>query len=176
MYCPQTLNSNVSVYKYSSSKSSPTWRAQCASGLLWNLALYLVLKFTLSLQSSILMSSEFYAYLAVVQPLFTYPSFYLFNPSGLWSPGTPWTLSEWTAWGIVAYQGIILFSDSFRCAYQIYAASGRARSTEEETPRKDVMWSCLTFILLRVIKKTPPFLVVDDKRVACHKSFLTSRF
>ncbi len=110
MYCPQTLNSNVSVYKYSSSKSSPTWRAQYASGLLWNLALYLVLKFTLSLQSSILMSSEFFAYLAVVQPLSTYPSFYLFNPSGLWSPGTPWTLSEWTTWGIVAYRGIILLA------------------------------------------------------------------
>lgn len=83
--------------------------------------------------------------------------FYLYNPSGLWSLGTPWTLSEWTAWGIVAYRGIILFSDSFRCTYQIYAASGRLRSTEGETPRIDVMWCYLTFILLRVMKKRHHF-------------------
>lgn len=40
-------------------------------------------------------------------------------------------VSEWAAWGMVAYWAIILFSNSLRYAYQIHHKSGRGGSREE---------------------------------------------
>lgn len=82
-------------------------------------ARHLVLKLTLFLQNSLLMSLDFFVLPGCLLGTIHMPVLF---------PACRLRMGQ-----CGSYRRIILFSNSFRCTYQIYVVWGRARSAEERS-------------------------------------------
>lgn len=135
--------------------------------------LYLVLKFTWSLQSSILMSSVFFSLPQLSFSLYPFLFVKSFRLVVSWHSVNSLRIDRMVHSGLSGNNPVQRFFQvhlSDLCCIRKAEINGGI----DPSYRRDVVLPDLHFA--SCYEKTAPFLVVDDKHVACHKSFLTSRF